>query len=181
MLSVHRPVENFRSRQESGWRRAVRAMALPIACLAAGIATGHARAAAAAAADPNLSHPTAVDPGEARRVHAGRAGHAPAGRGEVPDGIVLFPGYPGIMRLTGENGDIRFELRGNFLVRSRRYWLDEETLVVVVDAPSTSGRPSPSRSARHRATGRTSPRCWRRWRSGIRSSAGPSSGRARAR
>ena len=30
----------------------------------------------------------------------------------------------------------RFDLRGNFLVRSRRHWLDEETLAVAVDAPS---------------------------------------------
>lgn len=40
------------------------------------------------------------------------------------------------MRLREEEGQPRFELRGNFLVRSRRHWLDEETLVVVVDAPS---------------------------------------------
>jgi pimeloyl-ACP methyl ester carboxylesterase len=51
-------------------------------------------------------------------------------------GIALFPGYPGIMRLREENGQPRFELRGNFLVRSRRHWLDEEMLVVVVEAPS---------------------------------------------
>jgi predicted esterase len=29
-----------------------------------------------------------------------------------------------------------FKHRGNFLVRSRRHWLDEETLVAVLDAPS---------------------------------------------
>jgi pimeloyl-ACP methyl ester carboxylesterase len=40
------------------------------------------------------------------------------------------------MRLREESGQPRFELRGNFLVRSRRHWLDDETLVVVVDAPS---------------------------------------------
>lgn len=50
-------------------------------------------------------------------------------------GVALFPGYPGIMRLREEDGRIRFELNGNFLVRSRRHWLDEETLVAVVDAP----------------------------------------------
>jgi predicted esterase len=48
-------------------------------------------------------------------------------------GVALFPGYPGIMKLEGA---AQFELRGNFLVRSRRHWLDDETLVVVVDAPS---------------------------------------------
>ena len=51
-------------------------------------------------------------------------------------GIALFPGSPGIMRLREENGQPRFELGGNFLVRARRDWLDEETLVVTVDAPS---------------------------------------------
>ena len=51
-------------------------------------------------------------------------------------GIALFPGHPGIMKLHEENGQPRFELRGNFLVRSRDHWLDDETLVLVVDAPS---------------------------------------------
>jgi len=51
-------------------------------------------------------------------------------------GVALFPGHPGIMKLREENGQPRFELRGNFLVRSRRHWLDDETLVMVLDAPS---------------------------------------------
>lgn len=51
-------------------------------------------------------------------------------------GIALFPGHPGIMRLRDEGGRITFSLGGNFLVRSRQHWLDDETLVLVVDAPS---------------------------------------------
>jgi hypothetical protein len=51
-------------------------------------------------------------------------------------GIALFPGSPGIMRLRLEDGETKYELRGNFLVRSRQHWLDEETVIVVVDAPS---------------------------------------------
>lgn len=51
-------------------------------------------------------------------------------------GIVLFPGHPGILRLEQAEGGPRYEMRGNFLVRSRRHWLDAETLVLVVDAPS---------------------------------------------
>jgi hypothetical protein len=51
-------------------------------------------------------------------------------------GIALFPGHPGILKLQVENGEPRFDLRGNFVVRSRRHWLDDETLVVVLDAPS---------------------------------------------
>lgn len=51
-------------------------------------------------------------------------------------GIALFPGYPSIMKLREEAGQPRFDLGGNFLIRSRRHWLDEETLVISIDAPS---------------------------------------------
>lgn len=51
-------------------------------------------------------------------------------------GVALFPGAPGMMKLRSEHGQPTFELGGNFLVRSRRHWVDEETLVVVIDAPS---------------------------------------------
>lgn len=51
-------------------------------------------------------------------------------------GIAIFPGHPGILKLHEENGQPQYELRGNFLIRSRRHWLDEETLVAVLDAPS---------------------------------------------
>lgn len=96
----------------------------------------HAQAGAAPAADANLAHPNDV-------VTARRDGYTISGlvthlqgAQTFKHGIVLFPGYPSIMRLRDENGQPAFELRGNFLVRSRRHWLDEETLVVVVDAPS---------------------------------------------
>ncbi len=86
--------------------------------------------------DPNLAHPNSV-------VTAQRDGYTIAGLVThlrdvklFKHGIALFPGYPGIMRLAHDNGQPRFDLRGNFLVRSRRHWLDAETLVVVVDAPS---------------------------------------------
>jgi hypothetical protein len=51
-------------------------------------------------------------------------------------GIALFPGHPGILKLREENGQLQYEQRGNFLVRARRHWLDEETMVAVIDAPS---------------------------------------------
>jgi hypothetical protein len=51
-------------------------------------------------------------------------------------GIALFPGHPGIMKLRQEDGQPQYEMRGNYLVRSRRHWLDAETLVAVIDAPS---------------------------------------------
>jgi hypothetical protein len=51
-------------------------------------------------------------------------------------GIALFPGHPGILKLEQVDGQPRYDMRGNFLVRSRRHWLDAETLVLVLDAPS---------------------------------------------
>ena len=86
--------------------------------------------------DPNLSHPNQV-------VTVAAQGYTISGLvTHVRDakafkyGVALFPGHPGIMRLREENGQLRFALGGNFLVRSRRHWLDDETLVLVVDAPS---------------------------------------------
>lgn len=86
--------------------------------------------------DPNLANPTQV-------VTVKRDGytiaalvtHLEGARG-FRYGVALFPGHPGIMRLREEDGQIKFTLGGNFLVRSRRQWLDEETLVAVIDAPS---------------------------------------------
>lgn len=49
--------------------------------------------------------------------------------------IALFAGHPGILRLRLEDGEAKFELRGNFLIRSRRHWLDADTLTVSIDAP----------------------------------------------
>jgi pimeloyl-ACP methyl ester carboxylesterase len=51
-------------------------------------------------------------------------------------GVALFPGHPGILRLELADGQPRYEMRGNFLVRSRRHWLDPDILVLVLDAPS---------------------------------------------
>lgn len=57
--------------------------------------------------------------------------------GSQKRGIALFPGHPGIMKIqSGNDGTPRFELKGNFLVRTRRAWLDDETLVLSIDAPS---------------------------------------------
>jgi hypothetical protein len=89
-----------------------------------------------AATDPNFANPTQL-------VTVKRDGYAVTGMVTHLEGakgfkygVALFPGHPGIMRLREEDGRIRFDLFGNFLVRSRRWWLDGETLVAVVDAPS---------------------------------------------
>ncbi len=44
--------------------------------------------------------------------------------------IVLMPGSPGIMKIQS------FGMKGNFLIRSRKFWLDRETVVFSVDAPT---------------------------------------------
>jgi len=108
----------------------LQACALAVALLA-GVRFGHAQAA-----DPNLAHPTEVVTVERKGYTiAGLATHL-EGAKTFKYGIALFPGHPGIMRLRQEDGQLKFDLRGNFVVRSRRQWLDDETLVVVVDAPS---------------------------------------------
>lgn len=87
-------------------------------------------------ADPNMVNPTRV-------VTVKRDGYTIAGlvthlegAKAFKYGIALFPGHPGIMRLEEVDGTPRFGMAGNMLIRSRRWWLDEETLVVAVDAPS---------------------------------------------
>jgi hypothetical protein len=86
--------------------------------------------------DLALSHPTRVVTVKRNGYTiSGLVTHLEEGK-TFKHGIALFPGHPGIMRLREENGRPKFELAGNFLVRSRRHWLDVETLVVVVDSPS---------------------------------------------
>jgi hypothetical protein len=49
--------------------------------------------------------------------------------------ILLFPGYPGILRLKEEAGDVAFELGGNFLMRARRFLNTDKAFTVAVDCP----------------------------------------------
>jgi len=65
---------------------------------------------------------------------AGLVSHGP--KAKPKHGVALFAGHPGILKLHEENGRPAFLLPGNFLIRSRRWWLDAETLTVAVDAPS---------------------------------------------
>ncbi|MCX7166657.1 MAG: hypothetical protein NTV11_10335 [Rhodocyclales bacterium] len=112
----------------------------PAAILALALVTGqppaHAQATAAAPTDPNSVATSIVltVPLKGYSI-AGLVSHLPEAK-NFKYGIVLFPGYPSIMRLREEGGQPRFEMGGNFLIRSRRHWLDEETLVMAIDAPS---------------------------------------------
>src|SRR5262245_51699056 len=55
---------------------------------------------------------------------------------KITHALALFPGSPGQVKLQLQNGQLAMELRGNFLVRARRHFLEEGFLTVVVDAPS---------------------------------------------
>lgn len=61
--------------------------------------------------------------------------HQP-GATKVTHVIALFPGAPGYINLRVEGGEIQYGLRGNFLVRARRHFLEDGFLTVVLDAPS---------------------------------------------
>ncbi len=104
--------------------------------LALSLQPGYPQSEDAPATDPNLAHPTQVVTVAVQTYTiSGLVTHLKDAK-QLKYGIALFPGHPGILRLREENGQFRFDLRGNFLVRSRRHWLDDETLVVLVDAPS---------------------------------------------
>jgi pimeloyl-ACP methyl ester carboxylesterase len=50
--------------------------------------------------------------------------------------VAIFPGSPGYINLRVEDGTIRNDLRGNFLIRARRFFLADGFLTVVIDAPT---------------------------------------------
>jgi pimeloyl-ACP methyl ester carboxylesterase len=49
--------------------------------------------------------------------------------------VLLFAGYPGVLRLREEAGAPAYELAGNFLLRARRFLNTEQTFTVAVDCP----------------------------------------------
>ena len=48
---------------------------------------------------------------------------------------LLFPGYPGVLRVEVQNGAPVYQLRGNFLVRARRHLVTDQVMTVMVDCP----------------------------------------------
>lgn len=63
---------------------------------------------------------------------------APAGD-KPAAAAILFPGGPGLIRLRNEGGRIRLG-EGNFLVRSRRLFVERGVVAAVMDAPSDQPR-----------------------------------------
>jgi pimeloyl-ACP methyl ester carboxylesterase len=49
--------------------------------------------------------------------------------------VLLFPGYPGILRLREEGGVVAHDLAGNFLMRARRFLNSDRVFTVAVDCP----------------------------------------------
>jgi hypothetical protein len=49
--------------------------------------------------------------------------------------VLLFPGYPGVLKLREEAGVPAFELGGNFLMRARRFLNTDKAFTVAVDCP----------------------------------------------
>lgn len=50
--------------------------------------------------------------------------------------VLLFAGYPGILKLREENGVIVNDMNGNFLIRARRHLNTAQMFTVAVDCPS---------------------------------------------
>ena len=88
------------------------------------------------AADPNLEFPTRLHQVQREGYSISALVTHHAAPQAFRHGIALFPGHPGILKLREEAGQLQLDLRGNFLVRSRRQWLDDDILVAVLDAPS---------------------------------------------
>lgn len=49
--------------------------------------------------------------------------------------VLLFAGYPGVLRIRMEGASPAWDLKGNFLVRARRHLLSPELMTVLVDCP----------------------------------------------
>ena len=60
--------------------------------------------------------------------------HAP-GATKFTHAVAIFPGSPGYINLRVEGGEIQSDQRGGFLMRARRFFLEDGFLTVVIDAP----------------------------------------------
>ena len=122
-------------RRIAGWDQVLRG-AVSGVLLAVALAAGGTCCFAQSAADADLAHPQQIISAQRDGYTISALANHLEGITEFKQAVLLFPGSPGIMRLRMEDGRIQFAQAGNFLVRSRRHWLDQETLVLVMDAPS---------------------------------------------
>jgi pimeloyl-ACP methyl ester carboxylesterase len=74
------------------------------------------------------------------RVHLSRGGDLNVliskRTGSKPDiAVLLFPGYPGVLRLKEDAGSVSYDLAGNFLIRARRFLNSNKVFTAAVDCP----------------------------------------------
>jgi hypothetical protein len=49
--------------------------------------------------------------------------------------VLLFPGYPGILKLKEEAGSVTYDVAGTFVIRARRFLNSDKVFTVAVDCP----------------------------------------------
>ena len=118
---IFRSVPSRRKRTQGGAGPSWKGLAILALCLAA--------PAAAAADEVSESVITARFPDRSIAALTTRLAES----GPYKRAVLLMPGHPGILKLESPTS---FRLKGNFLIRSRKAWLDRETIVFSVDAPS---------------------------------------------
>lgn len=101
------------------------------ACWFALLLAGPARAQVAAEGLTETLHVVHLKRGSELRVIVSQR------TGTHPDiAVLLFPGYPGILRIEQVDGAITHKLKGNFLIRARRFLNTEAAFTVMVDCPT---------------------------------------------
>lgn len=54
--------------------------------------------------------------------------------------LILFPGGNGVVNARLENGQLAYEKKGNFLLRARQYWVDDEFATVTTNSTQVEER-----------------------------------------
>ena len=107
------------------------AAAAGAALLVAITSAGHAQAPQAAEGLSETLHTVRLARGTELNLQVSRR------EGTTPGiAVLLFAGYPGVLRIRNDNGVLRHDLAGNFLIRARRFLNSAQTLTVLVDCPA---------------------------------------------
>lgn len=93
-------------------------------------------AAAQGAADPNAAFANELIVAQLPGRSITALVTHPPGATKFTHAVAIFPGSPGTINLRVEGGEIQNDQRGGFLIRTRRFFLEDGFLTVVIDAPS---------------------------------------------